>query len=194
MKYILWLLAALIALVLIPHPATHAQDQQINSTYFVYLPLVAKPPPGGQTTEQYQMALQVLDLVNSERAAATPACAPLTMNEKLIVAAQGHTQDMALYDFFDHTNPDPARATIGMRATAAGYSWSMIGENIAAGHTTPAEVMVGWMNSSGHRANILNCSFTEIGIGYYYQADDQPLPGNSWPYYHYWTQDFGKPR
>jgi uncharacterized protein YkwD len=54
-------------------------------------------------------------------------------------------------------------------------------------------VMVGWMNSSGHRANILNCNYTEIGIGYYYQADDT-YPGGSWGYRHYWTQDFGKPR
>jgi uncharacterized protein YkwD len=53
--------------------------------------------------------------------------------------------------------------------------------------------MEGWMSSSGHKENMLNCDYTEIGVGYYYQADDQPFPGNSWAFYHYWTQDFGRP-
>ena len=65
-----------------------------------------------------------------------------------------------------------------------------VGENIAAGYASPEAVMSGWMNSSGHRANILNCNFTEIGVGYAYAAND---PGTI-QYRHYWTQVLAKPR
>ncbi|BAU87675.1 allergen V5/tpx-1 family protein [Streptomyces laurentii] len=84
---------------------------------------------------------------------------------------------MAARDFFDHTNPDGDGP--GERVTATGYQWSTYGENIAKGQATAAEVMEGWMNSPGHRANILNCDFREIGIG---------LHTSGGPY---WTQVFG---
>jgi uncharacterized protein YkwD len=84
---------------------------------------------------------------------------------------------MAARDFFDHTNPDGDGP--GERVTAAGYRWATYGENIAKGQRTPAQVMESWMNSPGHRANILNCSFEEIGIG---------LHDGGGPY---WTQVFG---
>lgn len=118
---------------------------------------------------------QVIDLVNAERAKA--GCGPVTENALLTRAAQGHSDDMAARDFFDHTNPDGDGP--GERVTATGYRWSTYGENIAMGQRTPAEVMDSWMNSPGHRANILNCSFREIGIG---------LHSAGGPY---WTQVFG---
>jgi uncharacterized protein YkwD len=192
MKHTLCIVAALIVLALGLHPAARAEPQ-LSAATSVYLPLITRPGTPAQTPEQRQLAEQVLALVNSERAAASPTCAALTMNDKLIVAAQGQSQDMAEKDFFSHTNPESSLATVGKRTAAAGYSGSLLGENIAAGYKTPAAVMAGWMNSSGHRANILNCAYTEIGVGYYYQADDQPLSGNSWPFYYYWTQDFGRP-
>ncbi|MFJ9810364.1 sigma-70 family RNA polymerase sigma factor [Streptomyces sp. NPDC101158] len=118
---------------------------------------------------------EVVDLVNAERARA--GCGPLTENSLLTRAAQGHSDDMAARDFFDHTNPDGDGP--GERVTAAGYRWSTYGENIAKGQRTPAEVMDSWMNSPGHRANILNCAFREIGIGIHTAGGP------------YWTQVFG---
>ncbi|MFF9197659.1 sigma-70 family RNA polymerase sigma factor [Streptomyces sp. NPDC014779] len=123
-------------------------------------------------------AQQVIDLTNAERAKA--GCGPLTAHPLLTRAAQGHSDDMAARNFFDHTNPDGADP--GDRVTATGYQWSTYGENIAKGQRTPAEVMDAWMNSPGHRANILNCSFKEIGIGIH----DAGGP--------YWTQVFGARR
>ncbi|MEU8032986.1 sigma-70 family RNA polymerase sigma factor [Streptomyces sp. NPDC049099] len=119
---------------------------------------------------------QVVALVNKERAAA--GCGPLAEDPQLQKAAQGQSDDMAARDFFDHTNPDGADP--GQRITAAGYRWSTYGENIARGQQTAAAVMDSWMNSPGHRANILNCSFKNIGVGVHKGT------GGPW-----WTQDFG---
>ncbi|MFJ8631942.1 sigma-70 family RNA polymerase sigma factor [Streptomyces sp. NPDC093568] len=119
---------------------------------------------------------QVVALVNKERANA--GCGPLAEDALLNKAAQGHSEDMAARDFFDHTNPDGADP--GQRITAAGYRWSTYGENIAMGQQTPESVMESWMNSPGHRANILNCSFKDIGVGIHDGA------GGPW-----WTQAFG---
>ncbi|MEU4090657.1 sigma-70 family RNA polymerase sigma factor [Streptomyces aureus] len=119
---------------------------------------------------------QVVALVNKERAAA--GCGPVTEDPQLEDAAQAHSDDMAARDFFEHTNPDGADP--GQRITAAGYHWSTYGENIAMGQQTPAAVMNSWMNSPGHRANILNCSFKNIGVGVHKGS------GGPW-----WTQDFG---
>ncbi|MEU2503286.1 CAP domain-containing protein [Streptomyces sp. NPDC007863] len=136
------------------------------------------PAPGGGAQNddgQGSAADQVLSLVNAERAKA--GCGPLTANATLARAAQAHSDDMAARDFFDHTNPDGADP--GDRVTAAGYPWSTYGENIAMGQRTPEQVMEAWMNSPGHRANILNCDFKELGVGIH--DDGGP----------YWTQVFG---
>ncbi|MEH0541835.1 sigma-70 family RNA polymerase sigma factor [Streptomyces sp. B21-105] len=122
---------------------------------------------------------QVIALVNKERAAA--GCGPLTGDPLLRKSAQGHSDDMAARDFFDHTNPDGADP--GVRITAAGYRWSTYGENIAMGQQTAESVMTSWMNSPGHRANILNCDFKNIGVGIHDGA------GGPW-----WTQNFGAKR
>lgn len=131
-------------------------------------------------------AQQIVNLTNQERLRA--GCAPLTVNVQLTQAAQGHSQDMALRDFFSHTGSNGSSPADRINAT--GYRWSRWGENIAAGYSTPAAAMNAWMNSSGHRANILNCNFTEIGVGYYYLANDR----GSVNYRHYWTQVFARPR
>lgn len=130
----------------------------------------APAPPGSGP------AAQVIALVNTERAAA--GCGPLKDNAQLRTAAQGHSDDMARRDFFSHTNPDGADP--GKRTTAAGYRWSTYGENIAKGQQTPAQVMDSWMKSQGHRENILNCSFKDLGVGIH-QGDGGP----------WWTQNFG---
>ncbi|WP_369166855.1 sigma-70 family RNA polymerase sigma factor [Streptomyces sp. R28] len=130
---------------------------------------LAQPSPTGAVA-------QVVALVNKERANA--GCGPLDEDPQLNQAALGHSEDMDARDFFDHTNPDGADP--GQRITAAGYTWSTYGENIAQGQQTPEAVMDAWMNSPGHRANILNCSFKDIGVGIHDGA------GGPW-----WTQDFG---
>ncbi|MEV6678035.1 CAP domain-containing protein [Streptomyces erythrochromogenes] len=120
---------------------------------------------------------RVLELVNQERAAA--GCEAVTLNAKLTKAAQAHSADMAANSNMSHTGSDGSDP--GARITRAGYAWSTYGENVAYGYSTPEKVMQGWMDSPGHRENILNCAFKEIGIGL-----AQP---NS-----YWTQAFGTAR
>ncbi|GAA3047903.1 sigma-70 family RNA polymerase sigma factor [Streptomyces glomeratus] len=139
----------------------------------------ARPTQSAASTPQAAPSgtvAQVVALVNKERAAA--GCGPLTEDPQLEQAAQGHSDDMAARNFFEHTNPDGADP--GQRITAAGYRWSTYGENIARGQQTPQAVMDSWMNSPGHRANILNCSFKNIGVGIHKGS------GGPW-----WTQDFG---
>jgi uncharacterized protein YkwD len=121
---------------------------------------------------------EVLRLVNLERSK-QPNCRPLAINAALTTAARAHSADMARNKYFSHTSLDGRTASARIRA--AGYSGRMTGENIAAGQTTAASVMKAWMNSSGHKANILNCGYRHIGIGH----------ATGGPYGHYWTQDFG---
>ncbi|MFI1966205.1 CAP domain-containing protein [Streptomyces pathocidini] len=120
---------------------------------------------------------RVVELVNSERSKA--GCSPVTVDEKLTKAAQDHSKDMAEHGTMSHTGSDGSDA--GERITRAGYSWSTYGENVAYGYSTPAQVMEGWMSSPGHKRNILNCDYKEIGVGL-------AQPGS------YWTQDFGTAR
>ncbi|WP_143661720.1 CAP domain-containing protein, partial [Streptomyces sp. st170] len=132
-------------------------------------PAPAPPAPSG-------MAEQVAELVNAERS--KEGCGPVSVNGLLNTAAQRHSADMAAQDYFSHTSQDGRDP--GARITAAGYRWSTYGENIAKGQRTSADVMQSWMDSPGHRANILNCSFKEIGMG---KVDSGGGP--------VWTQVFG---
>jgi uncharacterized protein YkwD len=134
----------------------------------------AKPPAGNASYED-----QVVTLVNQERAKAR--CAALTADSRLTAAARGHSQDMASRNYFDHNTPDGV--TPWTRINNAGYTFSQAAENIAEGQTTPASVMTAWMNSEGHRENILNCGLRNIGVGLAYNGSHTP----------YWTQDFGTP-
>ncbi|MCX5126798.1 CAP domain-containing protein [Streptomyces sp. NBC_00347] len=120
---------------------------------------------------------EVLELVNKERA--TVGCPELTVNAKLTKAAQDHSEDMAAHSNMSHTGSDGSDP--GQRITRAGYEWRTYAENVAYGYPTAAKVMEGWMNSPGHKRNILDCDVKEIGIGL-------AQPGQ------YWTQDFGATR
>jgi uncharacterized protein YkwD len=168
--------------------SAHADPAAPAGATKVYLPLVTGLP-GVQTPEQQQMAGRVLALVNAERARV--GCAPLSMDMKLVAAAQGHSTDMAINNFFAHIGS--GGSSVSERANAAGYSWGRLGENIAAGQSTPEMVTAGWMASEGHRDNILDCRYVHTGIGFVYQADDRPLGNNSMPFYRYWTQVFAAP-
>lgn len=131
---------------------------------------------GGSGTVNADAESAVLALVNKERAAA--GCGPLATNAKLSTAARTYSDTMARSGVMSHTGPDGS--TMAGRVEAAGYQWSRLGENIARGQADADAVMNAWMNSSGHRANILNCDFREIGIGVH-KGDGGP----------WWTQDFG---
>lgn len=131
---------------------------------------------GGSGTVNADAESAVLSLVNKERAAA--GCGALTANAKLSAAARAYSDTMARSGVMSHTGPDGS--TMTSRVEAAGYKWSRLGENIARGQADAASVMNSWMNSSGHRANILNCDFREIGIGVH-KGDGGP----------WWTQNFG---
>ncbi|WP_442271030.1 CAP domain-containing protein [Streptomyces sp. M-16] len=120
---------------------------------------------------------EVVALVNKERAAV--GCPAVTVNDKLTKAAQDHSADMAAHATMSHTGSDGSDP--GRRITDAGYVWRTYGENVAYGYPTAAKVMEGWMNSPGHKRNILDCSYKEIGVGL-------SQPGQ------YWTQDFGAAR
>jgi uncharacterized protein YkwD len=120
---------------------------------------------------------RVLEIVNAERKKA--GCSPLALNAKLTAAAQAHSKDMADHSNMSHTGSDGSSPAD--RITRAGYTWSSYGENVAYGYSTPESVMAGWMASAGHKRNILDCNFKDIGIGL-------AQPGS------YWTQDFGTSR
>jgi uncharacterized protein YkwD len=111
---------------------------------------------------------------------------PLKLNVRLNRSAQGHSADMATRDFFSHRNPDGL--TAGNRASIAGYDYSRLGENIAAGQRTAKQVVNAWKKSPEHRQNMLDPRFEEIGVGYI-RVD--PDPGNV-TYQVYWVQNFGK--
>ncbi|MDM4722947.1 CAP domain-containing protein [Micromonospora sp. WMMA1363] len=132
-------------------------------------------PSGGSVSAQ---ASEVVDLVNAERAKA--GCGALSIDDKLMLAAQRHSQDQADHQKMSHDGSDDSDP--GERINRVGYEWSTYGENVAWNQRTPAAVMDAWMNSSGHRKNILNCDFTEIGVG---------IASSNGPY---WTQVFAAPR
>jgi uncharacterized protein YkwD len=136
---------------------------------------------GGSSASAKGFAAEVLRLANVERAKA--GCGALKLNSKLNAAAQAHTTDMATDNFFSHDSQD-GRSPFD-RIKAAGYSFSAAAENIAAGSTTAAGAMDQWMNSAGHKANILNCTYVDLGVGF--------AKGVNADYAGYWTQDFGKP-
>jgi uncharacterized protein YkwD len=130
-------------------------------------PVQAAPNPAFGTFEQ-----QVFDLTNQQRI--QQGLLPLSLNLSLNDVAEKHSQDMATQNYFSHQGLDGSQPWDRMRVQ--GYSYSRAAENIAFGQPTPQDVVTAWMNSPGHRQNILDPNLKEIGVGYY----------NG-----YWTQDFG---
>ncbi len=131
-----------------------------------------------------QFDYQVLALVNSERAKQN--LKPLTLNEKLDTAADRYSKRMANGDFFSHTDRENG-STMVQRVNQTGYRWTTLAENIAVGQPNAEEVVKAWMNSPGHRRNILNPKITHMGLGYFFKNQD----GGQIRYRHYWTQVFG---
>ncbi|MFF8982931.1 CAP domain-containing protein [Streptomyces globisporus] len=138
----------------------------------------AAPPPSKKPSPSPTDASarsEVLALVNQERAKV--GCSPLSTSAPLTSLAQNFSEDMAARGFFDHTDPDGD--TPWDRAAQAGVQ-GLAAENIARGQADAQAVMEGWMNSEGHRANILNCDYKTIGIGIHEGS------GGPW-----WVQNFG---
>ncbi|MFJ3575706.1 CAP domain-containing protein [Streptomyces rubiginosohelvolus] len=138
----------------------------------------AAPPPSKKPSPSPTDASarsEVLALVNQERAKV--GCSPLSTSAPLTSLAQNFSEDMAARGFFDHTDPDGD--TPWDRAAQAGVQ-GLAAENIARGQADAQAVMEGWMNSEGHRANILNCDYKTIGIGVHEGS------GGPW-----WVQNFG---
>jgi uncharacterized protein YkwD len=128
---------------------------------------------------------EVVRLTNSYRS--EYGLQALTLNQELSNSAQTHSQDMALNDFFSHIGSDGSE--VGDRTLRAGYESPYVAQNIAAGYFNAEEVVRGWMNSPGHRVNILNPRYVDTGIGYEFLGTD---PGQV-TLKHYWTQTFGTP-
>lgn len=153
----------------------------------------ATPTSTGATCGISGFAATALARVNAVRATGAdchsrgvfPPAAALTWNAKLTDAASAHSADMAAKNYFSHTSADGR--SMSDRVNAAGYLWSGLGENIAAGYAGVDAVMDGWVTSDGHCANLMSANLIEIGLAC--------VPGTSSSTYNtYWTMDLGKPR
>lgn len=138
--------------------------------------VTATPPAVTSGGAMSAVELKVLNLTNAQRA--QHGCGPLRADTRLANAARAHSRDMAVHHYFAHNSQDGT--TPWTRIMQAGYA-DPGAENIAAGYPTALAVMTAWMNSPGHRANILNCGLKALGVGVYYGGSISP----------YWTQDFG---
>ncbi|MGF1717026.1 CAP domain-containing protein [Photobacterium chitinilyticum] len=134
---------------------------------------------------------QMLAAVNAARAQARdcggqmmPAVPALTWDYSLEQAAFVHSSNMANYNFFSHTGLNGDQPSD--RVSDQGYSWSSVGENIAAGQKDLATVMDSWLNSPGHCKNIMGANFTQMGAA--------SVTNSSAQYSIYWTQVFARPR
>ncbi len=154
-----------------PTESSQSTDQAQPTT-----PTQSTTQPTTSQSKDYSVSdfeQQVVDLVNEQRA--SYGLEPLTLNTELSRVARIKSEDMRDNGYFSHTSPTYGTPFEMMKSF--GISYRTAGENIAMGQTTPQAVVNAWMNSEGHRANILNSSFTQIGVGY-------ASNGN------YWTQMF----
>ena len=150
----------------------------------IFLPLVFLTPECIQTfanipPDNLDYELQTVALINQERT--SRGLAALAIMPELTQAARLESRYMADNNYWGHTWPDGT--TPWDRMHWACYKYRTAGENIAGGYGSPSAVVNAWMNSSGHRAAILNTAFTEIGLGYAYNSNST--------YGVYWTANFG---
>jgi uncharacterized protein YkwD len=167
---------------------TEAGVVRSGSTWAILAAAPFAPPP---QADAGNVASQALALVNQARSQprrcgsrAFTAAGPLTLNASLARAAATQAGAMASGNYLDHRGPDGSNPA--ERATRAGYEWRSIGENIAAGQTTPAQVVQSWLESPEHCANIMEPGFVHMGIAF---AVNKASEGGI-----YWAQEFGRPR
>ena len=142
-------------------------------------PPIVTPPPVPATPSAVELA--IVDAVNQQRSQF--GLAPLKVSSRLVKAAQIHAADMARLNTMAHDLPGAAQPGLTDRASFVGYNFRSLGENIAEGYPDVSSVMNGWMNSPGHRSNILGAGYTEIGVGVAYASNGDP----------YYCQVFGNP-
>jgi uncharacterized protein YkwD len=172
------LLAFSVILLPVDAYSLNAMTSNRDNSISANKPQVNKPILLAQSTYDSEL----LALTNAERSKA--GLPSLRLSTKLGQAGQNHAVDMVQKNFFSHTGSNGSQPWD--RAKAVGYSYSSIGENIAAGNKTPAETINQWMRSPGHRSNILSRKYTEIGFGY--------TSNPSYQYESVWVQVFGNPR
>ncbi|MFA4133027.1 MULTISPECIES: CAP domain-containing protein [unclassified Brevibacillus] len=141
-------------------PAQPVQTAPAQPTNNVTEP--AAPVNQADQAKTGDFAKQVADLVNQERAKA--GLKPVQMDATLSKVALAKAQDMSANNYFDHNSPTYGSPFDMMKQY--GIQYSTAGENIAMGQQSPQEVMQQWMNSEGHRQNIMNPDFTKIGVGF----------------------------
>lgn len=162
-------------------PKQEQQEQQEQPTKQTEAPAPQQQETTKQPEQQEQTQAQqlnefeqkVVELTNNERTA--QGLSPLKVDTELSKVAREKSRDMAANDYFAHNSPTYGSPFDMMKQF--GISYQTAGENIAKGQRTPEEVVNGWMNSEGHRKNIMNPDFTHIGVGYVEQGN-------------YWTQQF----
>lgn len=156
-----------------PTPITAKNIQDLESTG---LQLTTCEPEFNRSFET-----ELIRLINKERK--DDGLPPLSEQSQLTQAARQHSEDMACSQFFSHVSP--TNGDVVRRVTLIGYDYSAIGENIAAGYDSPESIIQAWMESTGHRANILNSTFTQIGVGFVMVEGSAS--------YTYWTLLVGTP-
>ncbi|HSW18905.1 MAG TPA: CAP domain-containing protein [Ramlibacter sp.] len=167
---------------------TDAGVHQEGASVWILLASPFEPPAQANAAS---VAAEVLARVNQARALprrcggdSFGAAPPLRANVALERAAAAHAQDMARHGYLDHQGRDGSSPAD--RASRAGYNWRSVGENIASGQPTAAEVVAGWLRSPGHCANIMQPGFSEMGVAFAVnQASEAGI---------YWAQTFGRPR
>jgi uncharacterized protein YkwD len=142
---------------------------------------VAAAGGGGGAAAAGAISASIVDLTNVERARA--GVAPLRANSRLMQAAQLQAEQMASLGRMSHVLSDGPYPQPQDRLAAAGYRWRAFAENIAYGQNGPEDVTESWMTSPGHRGNMLNATYTELGTGYAVDGRGRP----------YFVQVFGKP-
>jgi len=167
----------------------------ITRSGYDWLIILAQPaaaPAATRLPSLQEAGTRILAAVNTARASARQcgaavysAARALVWNPALGNAARTHSVDMARERYFNHRSKDGR--LVGERASAAGYRWQRIGENIAVGQDSPEEVVNGWLDSPGHCANIMSDHYTDMGAAYAVNNDPETARI-------YWTQVFGTPR